>query len=304
MEPRSRVLVGALLRRRHLSAAVEALIRMLLGIALLGNAVNLLIFTGGRLTREVPPIIPAGLDLPAWAGRNPLPQALILTAIVIAFSFFAFLLVLAFRAYQELGTDNTDACGRRAARRALRRWGTDDGGDRETWRSAGGDESLRRLRPRDWLVILPVVLAIGRRPAADAPASRALAAGIALAGSCVLAATPLLFARVAVRWAAGHDHGQLAAAVRHLLYRRRAGRGFALVAALVALLRCLYRQGDIDAIGGRDGFYPFLMLLMAGVSGAFLTGDLFNLYVWFEVMLIASFGLLVLGSRAARSTAR
>ena len=39
---------------------------------------------------------------------NPLPQALILTAIVISFSFFAFLLVLAYRAYQELETDNTD----------------------------------------------------------------------------------------------------------------------------------------------------------------------------------------------------
>ena len=39
---------------------------------------------------------------------NPLPQALILTAIVISFSFFAFLLVLAYRAYQDLGTDDTD----------------------------------------------------------------------------------------------------------------------------------------------------------------------------------------------------
>ena len=61
---------------------------------------------------------------------------------------------------------------------------------------------------------------------------------------------------------------------------------------------------DIDTTGRRYGFYPFLMLLMAGVSGAFLTGDIFNLYVWFEVMLIASFGLLVLGSAPSRSTAR
>jgi multicomponent Na+:H+ antiporter subunit C len=83
-------------------------VRILLGVAILGNAVNLLLFTSGRLTREVPPIIAAGLDaLPAGAA-NPLPQALILTAIVISFSFFAFLLVLAYRAYQELGTDDTD----------------------------------------------------------------------------------------------------------------------------------------------------------------------------------------------------
>ncbi len=83
-------------------------VRILLGIAILGNGVNLLLFTAGRLTREVPPIIPFDMDgLPAGAA-NPLPQALILTAIVISFSFFAFLLVLTYRGYQELGTDNTD----------------------------------------------------------------------------------------------------------------------------------------------------------------------------------------------------
>ncbi len=83
-------------------------VRILLGVAILGNAVNLMLFTAGRLTREVPPIIPAGADaLPAGAA-NPLPQALILTAIVISFSFFCFLLVLAYRAYEDLGTDDTD----------------------------------------------------------------------------------------------------------------------------------------------------------------------------------------------------
>jgi len=83
-------------------------VRILLGIAVLGNAVNLLLFTSGRLTREVPPIIPAHMDVLPAGTANPLPQALILTAIVISFSFFAFLLVLTYRGYQELGTDNTD----------------------------------------------------------------------------------------------------------------------------------------------------------------------------------------------------
>lgn len=82
-------------------------IRMLLGVALLGNAVNLLIFTAGRLTREIPPIIGVSDYLPATDTANPLPQALILTAIVISFSFFAFLLVLSYRAYQDLKTDDT-----------------------------------------------------------------------------------------------------------------------------------------------------------------------------------------------------
>ena len=84
------------------------IIRILLGVAIFGNAVNLTIVTAGRVTSEVPPIIPEGMSTPDIATANPLPQALILTAIVISFSFFAFLLVLAFRTYQELGTDNTE----------------------------------------------------------------------------------------------------------------------------------------------------------------------------------------------------
>ncbi|MQB43749.1 Na+/H+ antiporter subunit C [Rhizobium sp. ICMP 5592] len=82
-------------------------IRIMLGIAILGNAVNLLLFTAGRVTREVPPIIPADADTLGMDAANPLPQALILTAIVISFSFLAFLLVLTYRAYQDLKTDNT-----------------------------------------------------------------------------------------------------------------------------------------------------------------------------------------------------
>ena len=50
----------------------------------------------------------------------------------------------------------------------------------------------------------------------------------------------------------------------------------------------------------RFGYYPLMHLLHAGVAGAFLTGDIFNLYVWFEVMLVASFALLVLGGSRAQ----
>ncbi|MEO1102268.1 MAG: Na+/H+ antiporter subunit C [Pseudomonadota bacterium] len=81
-------------------------VRILLGISIFGNAVNLLIFTGGRLTEATPPIL--GGVASVQDAANPLPQALILTAIVIAFSIFAFLLVLAFRAYQALDTDDVD----------------------------------------------------------------------------------------------------------------------------------------------------------------------------------------------------
>jgi multicomponent Na+:H+ antiporter subunit C len=84
------------------------IIRIMLGVALLGNAVNLLLFTSGRLTREIPPVIAAGADTLSMRAANPLPQALILTAIVISFSFFSFLMVLSYRAWQALGTDDTE----------------------------------------------------------------------------------------------------------------------------------------------------------------------------------------------------
>lgn len=86
----------------------RSLISMLLGLALLGNGVNLVIFVAGRLTRAVPPIVAGGAEAPVELSANPLPQALILTAIVIGFAMFSFLLVLAYRAYQSLDADNTD----------------------------------------------------------------------------------------------------------------------------------------------------------------------------------------------------
>ena len=75
------------------------------------------------------------------------------------------------------------------------------------------------------------------------------------------------------------------------------GAVMATIAAIVALMVCLYSLVDISITGRRFGFYPFLLLLMTGVSGSFLTGDIFNLYVWFEVLLISSFGLLILGGQ-------
>lgn len=72
---------------------------------------------------------------------------------------------------------------------------------------------------------------------------------------------------------------------------------FSLAASVSALAVVFYAQSEIDDREHRFGFYPMLLLLLCGVCGSFLTGDIFNLYVWFEVMLIASFGLLILGGR-------
>ena len=77
---------------------------VIVGLTLLSYATNVFVFSSGRLAVGVPPV----LNDNASTYTDPLPQALVLTAIVISFSFFAFLLVLAFRAYQELGTDEVN----------------------------------------------------------------------------------------------------------------------------------------------------------------------------------------------------
>lgn len=67
-----------------------------------------------------------------------------------------------------------------------------------------------------------------------------------------------------------------------------------LVSGVVGLAVVLYRDEEAEQ---SPVFHPLLLALLAGVSGAFLTGDLFNFYVWFEVTVVASLGLLVLGNR-------
>jgi len=108
METMLALLVGALFAVSVYLLLSGSLIRLVLGIFVLGNATHLLIFVTGRLTREHPPLIDAALKYAEPGIANPLPQALILTAIVISFSLFAFVLVLAYRAYQALDTINTD----------------------------------------------------------------------------------------------------------------------------------------------------------------------------------------------------
>ncbi|WP_439587429.1 Na+/H+ antiporter subunit D [Hydrogenophaga sp.] len=73
-----------------------------------------------------------------------------------------------------------------------------------------------------------------------------------------------------------------------------------LVTAVMAVAISVYALVDGARERERAFFHPLYHGLLMGVCGAFLTGDLFNLYVWFEIMLIASFGLLVVGGTRAQ----
>ncbi len=69
------------------------------------------------------------------------------------------------------------------------------------------------------------------------------------------------------------------------------------VTGVMAVATAVYALRDIDGTREELGYHPLFHVLLAGINGAFLTGDLFNLYVWFEVLLISSFVLLTLGNR-------
>lgn len=83
----------------------RSVLRLALGSMLISHAVHLILLTMAGLKRGAPPF----LSVPAESYTDPVPHALILTAIVIGFGVTAFLLVLAYRMYQESGSDDMDA---------------------------------------------------------------------------------------------------------------------------------------------------------------------------------------------------
>ena len=88
------------------------LAQLIIGIGLLSNGTNLLIFTAGGITRSRPPVVPDGAQVLVEPYADPVPQALVLTAIVIGFGLLAFSLVLAHRVHETVGTDDVDDVGR------------------------------------------------------------------------------------------------------------------------------------------------------------------------------------------------
>ena len=84
------------------------IVKVIIGLSLLGHGANLMIFTAGGLTRSRPPLVPEAAHHVVDPIADPLPQALILTAIVIGFGVTAFALVLFQRAYKTLHTADTD----------------------------------------------------------------------------------------------------------------------------------------------------------------------------------------------------
>ena len=107
MEPLFAVAVGAILAMAVYLLLSRNVVRIALGLLLFSNGINLSIFTAGRLGRTAPPILHEG-QLPLGDIANPLPQAMILTAIVISFALTTFTVVLYERAYRSMKTLDTN----------------------------------------------------------------------------------------------------------------------------------------------------------------------------------------------------
>ena len=109
METVLALLTGAMVAGSVFLMLGKNLVRFIFGLVLASNAVNLLIFAAGRLKTSRPPLIPQDAPHVTVTVANSLPQALILTAIVIGFALLAFIFILFFRTYQTLGTVDTEA---------------------------------------------------------------------------------------------------------------------------------------------------------------------------------------------------
>jgi multicomponent Na+:H+ antiporter subunit C len=86
----------------------RSIVKLILGILFLSNATNLVIFVSGRLRAAAPSFIEEGKTLESAVVSDPLPQALVLTAIVIGFGFISFALALMYRFYKTTGTEDLD----------------------------------------------------------------------------------------------------------------------------------------------------------------------------------------------------
>jgi multicomponent Na+:H+ antiporter subunit D len=119
------------------------------------------------------------------------------------------------------------------------------------------------------------------------------AATLALLAAAALA----LLARVVSGGAVATGFGGWQAPLGLVFVADRLGAALACVTALIGAASALFARADLRRRQERGGFHPLFLAMLGAVNGAFLTGDLFNLYVWFELMLVTAVGLIVLDRR-------
>ena len=150
-----------------------------------------------------------------------------------------------------------------------------------------------------WLLALPIAIPFAAAVLASLAPTGRTARLISAAGSAaLLLASIALMVAVLREGVVAAQMGGWPAPFGITLVADLLSAVMVVIAAITGLAVAVYAIAEMPPEEERLGYHALFQVLMAGVCGAFLTGDLFNLYVWFEVMLIASFGLLVLGGRA------
>ncbi|MEM9853607.1 MAG: Na+/H+ antiporter subunit D [Pseudomonadota bacterium] len=143
-------------------------------------------------------------------------------------------------------------------------------------------------------LVLPFLTAVASFLMRHSPSGRWVSVG---GNVLLLIASILLIAQVLQNGVLAGQMGGWPAPFGITLVADRLSAVMVVITAITALAVSVYALTDINERKEYLGYHALFNVLIGGVTGAFITGDLFNLYVWFEVMLISSFGLLVLGGK-------
>ena len=238
----------------------RSLLRIVLGMSILTHGVHLLLITMSRLKTGAPPLL--GENAESYV--DPLPQALILTSIVINFGLTAFFFVLSYRSYLKLRTDDM--------------------------------EEVRGVHMNN-LVVLPLLLPLITGVLTILFFRKVRIQRIVSVFGTLLtaAASTVLITQVASSGVQTLNMGGWAPPYGIVLVADMVSALLVVAASIIALACLLYAFRSINKEREEHHFYVFFHFLIAGVNGSFLTGDLFNLFVCFELMLISSYALIVLG---------
>ena len=152
-----------------------------------------------------------------------------------------------------------------------------------------------------WVLVMPIAVPFATAVVAYLARNHAYGRWLSLAGSgLTLVAAIVLMVAVLDQGVIAGQMSNWAAPFGITLVSDYLSAVMVVITAITGLATAIYALGEIPEETERLGYHALFHTLIAGVTGAFLTGDVFNLYVWFEVMLIASFSLLVIGGGKER----
>ena len=152
-----------------------------------------------------------------------------------------------------------------------------------------------------WMLSLPILIPFLTGVLAFLLREQRAGAGISVIGCVILlAASAVLIGHVLDKGVVAGQMGNWPAPFGITLVADLLSAVMVVITAITGLAVSIYALAEINRRKEYLGYHALFQVLLAGVCGAFLTGDLFNLYVWFEVMLISSFGLLILGGSKAQ----